>query len=73
MNCNRAEGSKALPCRCENRHCDHGEKACPRDTGTHRVMYVGNVCDACFQAIPKEYRLVYCARCGIMHGICCVS
>ena len=46
-----------MHCNCENLACPHGEKPCPNEAGAKKVMYVGAVCDACYERMPPEYRL----------------
>lgn len=47
--------AQAGRCNCESSKCDH-ERACPRPTGSHEVMYIGAVCDECYEKTPVEYR-----------------
>lgn len=46
-----------MRCNCENINCPHGEKSCPNDAGKKRVMYLGAVCDECYENMLPEYRL----------------
>lgn len=46
-----------MRCNCENSHCSHGLKPCPNEAGDKKVMYVGRVCDECYEQMPEEFRL----------------
>lgn len=46
-----------MHCNCENLKCPHGKRPCRNEAGEKKVMYVGAVCDACYERMPAEFRL----------------
>jgi hypothetical protein len=55
-------------CNCENLRCPHKDKPCQSEAGDKKVMYVGRVCDACYERMPLEYRLPQKKRLEVVVG-----
>lgn len=46
-------------CNCENNACEHEPAGCGMPPGEDtRVMYVGRVCQGCYDKMPEQFRLV---------------
>lgn len=48
-------GRRKNQCNCENVKCPHGEEPCTNEAGKHKAEYVGAICDACAERMPKKY------------------
>jgi len=47
-------------CNCENAACEHQPAACGMPPGADtRVMYVGRVCQGCYDRMPTQFCLVH--------------
>lgn len=44
-------------CNCEQTACKHEPAGCKNKAGDKKAMYVGSICDACAEIMPKEYLL----------------